>query len=98
VRRLQLAAQAHDGPAFLLRDVAQQARPSAAPLRLVLAPAGPDELALRIVKRRGPPLLQPLVLPLTPVLSAPARARALRELAPPPAAQLEPAADAAEHE
>jgi protein ImuA len=75
LRRLQLAAQAHDGPAFLLRDAQVQARTSAAPLRLVLAPAGPDELALRITKRRGPPLLQPLLLPLVPVLSAPARAR-----------------------
>ena len=102
VRRLQLAAQAHDGPAFLLCDAALQTRPSAAPLRLVLAPAGPDELALRIVKRRGPPLLQPLVLPLTPVLSAPARARALQAVALPVAALAEPAAsadaaDAAEH-
>jgi protein ImuA len=93
VRRLQLAAQAHDGPAFLLRDVAWLARPSASPLRLTLAPAGPDELALRIVKRRGPPLLQPLVLALPPVLSAPARARALRDVALPA-----PQAAAATHE
>lgn len=52
-----------------------QSRPSAAPLRLTPAPAGPGghQLALRIVKRRGPPLLQPLVLALAPVLSAPAR-------------------------
>lgn len=79
LRRLQLAAQAHDGPAFLLRPVSMAARPSVAPLRLVLAPAGPaspDELALRIVKRRGPPLAGTLRLALAPVLSAPARARA----------------------
>lgn len=94
VRRLQLAAQAHDGPAFLLRDTALQSRPSAAPLRLVLAPAGPDELALRIVKRRGPPRLQPLVLALAPALSAPARARALRDAAL-PGVPAEPAAPAA---
>jgi protein ImuA len=93
VRRLQLAAQVHDGPAFLLRDAALQTRPSAATLRLTLAPAGPDGLALRIVKRRGPPLLQPLVLPLEPVLSAPARARALRDVVL-PALQ----AEAAEHD
>lgn len=78
MRRLQLAAQAHDGPAFVLRDTALQARPSPAPLRLRLAPAGPDELLLHIVKRRGPPPLQPLRLALAPVLAAPARARALR--------------------
>jgi protein ImuB len=47
LRRLQLAAQAHDGPAFLLRDVQERQRPSAAPLRLLLAPAGPDELRVR---------------------------------------------------
>jgi protein ImuA len=83
LRRLQLAAQAHDGPAFLLREQAAQARPSAAPLRLVLAPVAPDELSLHIVKRRGPPLQQALQLALAPVLSAPARARALRAAAAP---------------
>lgn len=86
LRRLQLAAQAHDGPAFLLRDAAALARPSVAPLRLALAPAGPaspDELALRIVKRRGPPLAGTLRLALAPVLSAPARARAERLAAVP---------------
>ena len=38
LRRLQLAAQAHDGPVFLLRDEAQRVRPSPAPLRLWLRP------------------------------------------------------------
>jgi protein ImuA len=85
LRRLQLAAQAHDGPAWLLRELAAQRRPSAAPLRLLLAPAGPDELQLHIVKRRGPPLSQPLRLPLVPVLSAPARARAWRSTTVPAA-------------
>ncbi len=99
LRRLQLAAQAHDGPAFLFRELQAQARPSAAPLRLLLASAGPDELALRIVKRRGPPLLQPLLLPLAPVLSAPARARALRDVLLPVADAAMPAcAEAAEHD
>lgn len=79
LRRLQLAAHAHGGPAFLMRELAARQRPSAAPLRLALAPAAaPDELAVRVVKRRGPPLVQPLVLALAPVLSAPERARALR--------------------
>jgi protein ImuA len=77
LRRLQLAAQGHDGPAFLLRDVAARAQPSAAPLRLQLAAHGPDGLRLQIFKRRGPPLAQPLLLPLPPVLSAPALQRAL---------------------
>lgn len=83
LRRLQLAAQAHDGPAFLLREASAQSRPSAAPLRLLLAPGGPDELLLGIVKRRGPPLAQPLALALMPVLPASARARALRSAAVP---------------
>lgn len=121
LRRLQLAAQAHDGPVWLLRDCAPGVRsdralgglsspafgarhssapgqlsgaapaarpglalpPSPAPLRLVLAASGPDELCLRIVKRRGPPLAEALHLVLPPVLSAPARARAQRGAAVP---------------
>jgi len=97
LRRLQLAAQAHDGPAFLLREAAALARPRVAPLRLALAPAGParpDELALRIVKRRGPPLAGTLRLALAPVLSTPARARAGRLAAvPAPVAAAPVAAD-----
>jgi len=76
LRRLQLAAQAHDGPAFLLRDEAARLKPSPAPLRLLLRAAGPDELRVQLLKRRGPPLVQALTLALPPVLSAPARARA----------------------
>jgi protein ImuA len=76
LRRLQLAAQAHDGPAFLLRDAQMRSKPSAAPLRLLLGSAGPDLLRVAVLKRRGPPLAQPLTLALPPVLSAPALARA----------------------
>ena len=77
LRRLQLAAQAHEGPAFLLRGVQARSQPSVAPLRLLLASAGPDALRVTLLKRRGPPLAQPITLALPPVLSAPARARAL---------------------
>lgn len=77
LRRLQLAAQGHDGLAFLLRDAQQRTRPSAAPLRLLLASAGPDQLRVTLLKRRGPPLAQPLMLALAPVLSPSALARAL---------------------
>jgi protein ImuA len=76
VRRLQLAAQAHDGPAFVFREPAMQAQASAAPLRLSLHPAGPDQLALQVLKRRGPALLGPLHLALRPVLSTLAAQRA----------------------
>jgi protein ImuA len=71
LRRLQLAAQAHPGPAFLLRDTAAALRPGPLPLRLALSPAGaewPDRLRVRILKRRGPPVASPLVLALPPVL------------------------------
>jgi len=76
LRRLQLAVQAHDGPAFVLREMAAQQRPSAAPLRLLLRPGGPDVLSVRVLKRRGPPLESPLRLDLPPALSATARSRA----------------------
>jgi protein ImuA len=76
LRRLQLAAQAHDGPVFLLRDVQERSRASPAALRLLLGSAGPDELRVSLLKRRGPPLAQPLVLALQPVLAGPALARA----------------------
>lgn len=81
LRRLQLAAQAHEGPVFLLRSEQERARASAAPLRLLLTSAGPDQLQVALLKRRGPPLATPLTLALAPVLSPPALARALQGLA-----------------
>jgi protein ImuA len=77
VRRLQLAAQAHDGPAFVLRESSAQSQPSAAPLRLSLRPAGVDQLAVNVLKRRGPPLLQPLHLRLPARLPAAVQHRVL---------------------
>ena len=78
LRRLQLAAQAHDGPAFVMRELEARQRPTAAPLRLALRPGGGDQLLLRVLKRRGPSLDTTLQLDLPPVLaSLPAqRARA----------------------
>jgi protein ImuA len=76
LRRLQLAAQSHDGPVFLFREIDARTKPSAAPLRLSLGCAGIDRLAVRVLKRRGPPLAQPLVLALPPVLTERLRARA----------------------
>ena len=86
LRRLQLAAQAQAGPVFLFRDALARSRPSAAPLRLLLQPAGVDGLSLRLLKRRGPLLAQPLRLQLPPVLApqqqaaAEARQRAREQL------------------
>ena len=64
VRRLQLAAQAHDGPVFLMRGIETRLRPSPAPLRLSLHAAGPEAIDVQILKRRGPPLAQMLRVPL----------------------------------
>jgi protein ImuA len=82
LRRLQLAAQSHEGPAFLLREWAVQTEPSPAPLRVTLQPAGADDLFLQIVKRKGPAMAQPLRLTLAPVLSQRALARANALLPP----------------
>ena len=78
LRRLQLAAQAHDGPAFVLREWAAQQRPTAAPLRLALRAGGADRLQLQLLKRRGPPLASPITLTLAPVLSEALREQAWR--------------------
>ncbi len=78
LRRLQLAAQSHPGPAFIVRDSQARAHASVAPLRLGLSPAGVDALHVQLLKRRGPPLAQPLTLALPAVLALPHRARAAR--------------------
>ena len=76
VRRLQLAAHGHDQVAMLFRDRAQRDRPSPAPLRLAIAPAGVDRLQVDVLKRRGPTMSVPIVLELPQVLSRAARERA----------------------
>lgn len=78
LRRLQLAAQAHDGPAFVLREWPAQQRPTTAPLRLALRTSGADRLELKILKRRGPPLTSSILLNLPPVLSDTLRVQAWR--------------------
>ena len=76
LRRLQIAAQAHDGPVFVFRDAQARSKPSPAPLRLLLQPAGVDGLSVRLLKRRGPPLAQPLRLALPSVLTPRQQAQA----------------------
>jgi protein ImuA len=76
LRRLQMAAHYHDGAAFVLRETAAAARPTASPLRLSMQAGGADRLQLRILKRRGPPLEAPLQLELPSALSGAARRRA----------------------
>ena len=75
IRRLQLAAHNHDGVAFVFREADLQDRPSGAPLRLALRAAGIDRLHVHVVKRRGPPLLEPITLELSSVLSTAAKRR-----------------------
>lgn len=64
LRRLHLAAMEGRTPLFALRSVAARAQSSPAPLRLMLEPAGPSQLAVEVFKRRGPPMAAPLVLTL----------------------------------
>lgn len=64
LRRLQMAAQAHGRLLFVLREPA--ARHEASPARLRLLIDGVDELRVHILKRRGPPLETPVLLPAHP--------------------------------
>lgn len=64
LRRLHLCAQATEKLLVVFRPVA--ARNQATPARLRLLVQGAEVLELRILKRRGPPLLQPLLLPAQP--------------------------------
>lgn len=62
LRRLHLAATAC--PLFALRPWGAQGQSSPAPLRLACAPAPQGRLAVRIFKRRGPPMAAPVELAL----------------------------------
>lgn len=64
LRRLHLCAQQHDKLLFVFRGV--EARSHSSPARLRLLVAGVDRMEVSILKRRGPPLLQALVLPAQP--------------------------------
>ena len=87
IRRLQVCAQACQGPVFLFRPASAQHEASAAPLRVV-ATFGLDwELHVQVLKRRGPPHDGIIRLPsipggleaiLTPRLQRPSRLVAAR--------------------
>jgi len=86
LRRLHLCAQ--DSEKLLVVFRGEQARQQSSPARLRLLVAGSDRLEVSILKRRGPPLLQPLVLTAQPArLSALLAARKGRR-APLPAVSL----------
>lgn len=68
LRRLQMAAAEYAKLLFVLRPEQAQNESSPAVLRLWVAPASdpPDGLEVRALKRRGPPLSQPLRLSARP--------------------------------
>ena len=68
LRRLHLCAQASQKLLVVFRGLSARDQSSPARLRLVLQ--GTEQLEVLIVKRRGPPLLQPLVLRAQPALLA----------------------------
>lgn len=61
LRRLQLTVQSRTNLAFVFRPEAVAASASPAPLRLRLT-AGEGALAVSVLKRRGPPLAEPVPL------------------------------------
>jgi len=65
LRRLQLAAARHEALLFVMRPEAMARGASPARLRLRVAPSAqaPGQLDVRVLKRRGPPLAEPLALP-----------------------------------
>ena len=72
LRRLQIAAQQHNHLLFVFRTL--RSVQDASPARVRLQLAGTQEMEVRILKRRGPPLERPLLLP-----ACPARLAALLE-------------------
>ena len=66
LRRLQVCAQACDGPVFLCRPAAAEHEPSAAPLRIQLRFGVDWELQVHLLKRKGPTHEGSLLLPSVP--------------------------------
>ncbi|MCZ8255625.1 MAG: hypothetical protein O9327_08185, partial [Polaromonas sp.] len=68
LRRLQIAAHAHNKLLFVFRPLRAQQESSPAPLRLLLegAVAEAGNLLVHVLKRRGPPLAAPLLLDTRP--------------------------------
>jgi hypothetical protein len=89
LRRMQLAAQGAQGPAWLFRPLPAQFESSPAPLRLLLLPRPRQRLSVQVLKRRGPLLAEPLLLE----LPQPPTAIRLGHGQPLPAARPVPAAD-----
>ncbi len=78
LRRLQLAAAQRQALLWVCRPAAQAPQASPAPLRLALRHQG-EQLQVQVLKRRGPPLDAPVLLPArSPALAAALQAQARR--------------------
>ena len=68
LRRLQIAAHAHNKLLFVFRPLRAQQESSPAPLRLLLEGAAHSDgnLLVHVLKRRGPPLAVPILLDTRP--------------------------------
>lgn len=90
LRRLQMAASTHSKLLFVMRPLAAREESSPATLRVLVSGQengqvnGQDRLALHILKRRGPPLEQPLSLPARAARLAALLAVTRRQVAAPP--------------
>ena len=65
LRRLHLAAAQHHKLLFVFRGI--EARQDSSPARIRLAIEESDELKVELLKRRGPPLVEPIALPTHPL-------------------------------
>ncbi len=69
LRRLQLAAQRYRQLLFVMRPCTAQSQASPARLRLMVEEGGAvPSLRVHVLKRRGPPLVSPVLLPAQPPL------------------------------
>jgi protein ImuA len=66
LRRLQVLAGLGRGPVWVCRPLSAAQASSAAPLRLVVRPVPGWALQVELLKRKGPPLVQALLLPSVP--------------------------------
>jgi protein ImuA len=66
IRRLQVLAARCKGPVFLVRPEVAAREASAAPLRVQLRPQTDWQISLRVLKRKGAPLEETLMLPSVP--------------------------------
>jgi cell division inhibitor SulA len=95
LRRLQLAATASGGLCFVFRPDTVRVQASPAPLRIALATTADVRLTATIVKRRGPPATQSIVIDLPAPTDGTAASRLKRSLASLLASALPPTHDAA---